>query len=80
MVSPAPSDVPVAAVGSTTAEGLHERGWTPLVVGRGGASELVAELAAQHDLRGRRVLFPAASRAGPALEESLRACGAVVHR
>jgi uroporphyrinogen-III synthase len=76
----APVDVRVAAVGPSTAEALRARGWSVTTVGDGGAEALVHRIAADFDLDGARVLFPAASRARPALEKALRRLGARVDR
>lgn len=79
-LSARPSETKVAAVGSATATALRHVGWIPDLVGEGGATALVATLALNHDLDGRRVLFPASSRARPTLELALQSKGAVVHR
>jgi len=75
-----PSSVRIAAVGPATASRLKRAGWTPTVIGHGGAEALVRMLSEAAELRGARVLFPAASRARPALERGLRKLGARVHR
>jgi uroporphyrinogen-III synthase len=76
----APADVRVAAVGPSTADALQTRGWSVTTVGDGGAEALAHRIAADFDLDGARVLFPAASRARPTLEIALRRLGARVDR
>jgi uroporphyrinogen III methyltransferase/synthase len=75
-----PAGVRVAAVGPSTAEALRARGWPVTTAGDGGAEALVRRIAADFDLDGARVLFPAASRARPTLETALRLRGARVDR
>ncbi len=71
----------VAAVGPATARAATEAGWTVAVEGRGpGARGLAARVAATFPVAGARVLFPAASGAGPTLEEEFTALGARVTR
>ena len=71
----------VAAVGPATARAATEAGWTVAVEGRGpGARGLAARVAATFPVAGARVLFPAASGAGPSLEEEFTALGARVTR
>jgi uroporphyrinogen III methyltransferase / synthase len=78
----APRDVAraaVAAIGPATAEALVRRGVVPdLVPERFVAEAVVAALAAQGDMRGKRLLLPRARAARDALPEGLRALGAVV--
>jgi uroporphyrinogen-III synthase len=74
------ADVRVAAVGAFTAEALRSLGWPVTTVGDRGAESLVRRIAADFDLDGARVLFPAASRARPTLERALRRLGARVDR
>ena len=71
----------VVAVGPATARAATEAGWTVAVEGRGpGARGLAARVAATFPVAGARVLFPAASGAGPTLEEEFTALGARVTR
>ncbi len=80
-VASAPGARPrIAAVGAGTADALARVGWCVDVVGHGGAEALVAEIAASDELRGSRVLFPAASIARETLETELVALGAGVDR
>lgn len=73
-----PGRARVAAVGSATAAALRAHGWDPDVVPADAhADALVAALAA-HVKPGARVLFPASSRALPALGDGLRRLGAEV--
>jgi uroporphyrinogen III methyltransferase/synthase len=76
----APSGARVAAVEPATAAALRERGW-PVDLGceEGGAEGLLRAFASV-ELRGRRVLHPASSRALPALGEGLTRMGAEVVR
>jgi len=84
-VEPVTSRVPVppqrtriAAVGTATAAVLRARGWSATVVpDQASAESLLTELAA-HIRPGTRVLFPASSRALPALATGLRQLGAEV--
>ncbi len=70
--------VRVAAVGERTAEALRQGGWTADVVPReASAASLLAQLAAQL-APDARVLYPASSRALPALPTGLAALGAEV--
>ncbi len=77
---PASASPRVAAVGAATASELRLHGWTVDVVGDRDAGALVDALAREADLKGRRVLFPAGSLAGDALEDGLSALGARVDR
>lgn len=72
--------VGVAAVGAATASELERHGWTVDVVGDRDAAALVDALRLHARLEGRRVLFPAASLAGEALQDGLSAVGARVDR
>lgn len=75
-----PSGARVAAVGPATAAALRERGWpVDLSCEEGGAEGLLRAFASV-DLRGRRMLHPASSRALPALGEGLIRLGAEVVR
>ena len=76
----APHGVRIAAVGRRTARALLGAGWSPDVVGAGGAADLVHTMAERYDLRGARVLFAAGSLAGPTLEDALAEAGARVAR
>src|SRR5579875_1249463 len=70
--------VRVAAVGAATDAALRARGWDPEVTpAEPGAEALIAALA-PHITPGARVLFPASSRALPALGGGLRRLGARV--
>ena len=75
-----PAGVRIAAVGRATAEALRATGWRVDVTGDSDATGLAREIAGAGPLAGARVLFPAASLAGSALEEALSASGAVVER
>lgn len=69
----------VAAVGRATAEALHDQAISPVVVpGRFDAEALLEALAARDDVRGRRVLHPAAAGASEVLAGGLTALGARV--
>jgi uroporphyrinogen III methyltransferase/synthase len=69
----------VAAIGPATAEALVGRGIAPdLVPARFVAEAVVEALAAQGDVRGKRILIPQAREARDALPAGLRALGAVV--
>lgn len=71
--------VQVAAVGRITAEALHDHGIAPVVVpGRFDAEALLEALAAREDVRGRRVLYPAAAGAREVLAAGLTDLGAQV--
>jgi len=73
----APSEVRVAAVGSSTARVLTDSGFPVHVVGSGDARRLALDL----DIRpGCRVLFPCAESAGTDLPETLVAKGADVEQ
>lgn len=69
-------DVPVAAVGSVTAQAVRDAGGRPAVVGDGGAVQLIALLSGR--LGGVSVAFPHARGAGTATIEALEAAGASV--
>lgn len=75
-----PGAVRVAAVGRATEEALRSAGWRVEVTGEGDARDLVEAMSGAFDLRGARVLFPAASLAGSVLEDGLRGFGASVAR
>lgn len=69
-------DVPVAAVGPVTAGTVEDAGGRPVVVGDGGADELIDLLAGR--LSGSSVAFPHAAGAGTSTIEALEAAGASV--
>jgi uroporphyrinogen-III synthase len=69
-------EVPVAAVGQTTAAAVHEAGGSAALVGEGGAAELIRRLGSE--VSGKRVLFPHAAGADPSTVESLETAGAEV--
>lgn len=69
-------DVSVAAVGPATAQEVTNAGGRPLVVGDGGADELVDLIAER--LHGASVAFPHAAGAGTNTIEALEAAGASV--
>lgn len=69
-------DVPVAAVGPATAQAVRDAGGMPVVVGDGGADELIDLIAER--LSGASVVFPHAAGAGTATIEGLEAVGASV--
>ena len=76
----APPAARIAAVGPATARALRERGWTVTITAREpGAQGLVSALA-EVGIRGQRVLYPASSRALPALGAGLARLGAEVVR
>lgn len=69
----------VAAVGRVTAETLHDAGVAPVVVpGRFDAEALLEAMAARDDVRGSRILHPAAAGASQLLGAGLAALGAEV--
>lgn len=69
----------VAAVGRATAQALHDEGVVPVVVpGRFDAEALLDALADRNDVRGRRVLHPAAAGANELLASGLADLGADV--
>ncbi len=71
----------IAVVGLATAVAVEAAGWTPVLVGPGsGADALATALVDGYAMEGATVLFPAASRAGGALESRLRTAGAEVTR
>ena len=70
-------DLPVAAVGSATAQAVSDAGGQPVVVGDGGAGELIDLVAGR--LGGASVAFPHAVGAGTATIEALQSAGASVH-
>ena len=73
-----PPHARIAAVGSATAEALRARGWAPEAVPDDAHAEALVRALAAHVTPGTRVLFPASSRALPALGEGLRRLGAQV--
>ena len=78
-LSAALGDARVAAVGRVTAESLHDHGVAPVVVpGRFDAEGLLEVLAGRDDIRGRRVLHPAAAGASEVLGGALARLGADV--
>jgi uroporphyrinogen-III synthase len=81
-VSAPPSGLRVAAVGKATAQVLERRGWhVDLVPDEGSAAALVAEFAARWAAdkdEGKRVLYPASSRALPTIAAGLKNLGATV--
>jgi uroporphyrinogen-III synthase len=76
---PAPG-VRIAAVGQATAQVLRQRGWpVDLLPGEANAAALVGAFAASgQPLSGRRILFPASSRALPTIAAGLTQLGAQV--
>jgi uroporphyrinogen-III synthase len=77
-----PPGLRVAAVGKATAQVLEGRGWqVDLVPDEGSAAALVAEFAARWAAdkeEGKRVLYPASSRALPTIAAGLKNLGATV--
>lgn len=69
-------DVPVAAVGPATAQAVRAAGGRPVVVGGGGADELIDLIAER--LSGVSVVFAHAECAGAATIEALESAGASV--
>lgn len=65
---------PVAAIGSATAEAVQDAGGVVKVTGSGGAADLVAEL----DVTGLRIVFPHARSADPGTDAELERMGASV--
>ena len=74
----APPASRIAAVGQATGEALRSRGWKPEVVPLEARAEALVAALAPHLAPGARVLWPASSRALPALGEGLRRLGAQV--
>lgn len=71
----------IAAVGPQTAAVLESAGWPVALWATGsGALSLGQAMSRLHRLAGSQVLFPAGSRAGTTLEETLTAAGAGVAR
>ena len=71
----------VAAVGTSTAAAIRERGVQPtLVPERFVAEGLIEAFAARNDVAGTTILYPAAAGARPELCDGLRALGATVER
>lgn len=66
---------PVAAVGPATAEAVVDAGGIVKVTGSGGAADLVAEL----DVTGLRIVFPHARGADPGTDAELERMGASVY-
>jgi|HubBroStandDraft_6_1064221.scaffolds.fasta_scaffold122757_2 uroporphyrinogen-III synthase len=81
-LSAPPPGLHVAAVGKASAQVLERRGWhVDLVPDEGSAAALVAEFAARWAAdkdEGKRVLYPASSRALPTIAAGLRNLGATV--
>jgi uroporphyrinogen-III synthase len=76
-----PPDVKIAAVGQATAQVLRQRGWpVDLCPSESNAAALVEAFAATHDIAGKRVLFPASSRALPTIAAGLTQLGAMVEQ
>lgn len=75
-----PGTVRVAAVGHATADALRTAGWRVDETGTNDARDLAEQMARGARLDGSRILFPAGSLAGSALEETLGAFGADVAR
>lgn len=75
-----PRGAHVAAVGPATAAALRERGWPADLSCEEGGAEGLLKAFAKVDLRGRRILHPASSRALPTLGEGLTRMGAEVVR
>jgi uroporphyrinogen-III synthase len=77
-----PADVRIAAVGQATAQVLRQRGWpVDLLPSESNAAALVeAFAAATPDIAGKRVLFPASSRALPTIATGLTQLGALVEQ
>ncbi|HKT74450.1 MAG TPA: uroporphyrinogen-III synthase [Steroidobacteraceae bacterium] len=76
----APANLRVAAIGRATAQVLKQRGWrVDLLPSEANAASLVSAFAAQAEpLAGRKILFPASSRALPTIAAGLRQLGADV--
>ncbi len=77
---PKPAHARIAAVGPSTAETLRERGWPVDLTGHGNGAEGLLGPLAEVGVRGRRVLYPASSRALSTLSEGLERLGAEVVR
>lgn len=75
-----PPHARIAAVGEATAAALRASGCPATTVGEAGAEALAERLSRDHELSGRRILFPSGSKAGPTLEKALSAKGAEVVR
>lgn len=74
-----PSALRVAAVGQATAQVLKQRGWeVHLIPSEANAEALVAAFATEASVKGKRVLFPASSRALPTITAGLTQLGAQV--
>ena len=74
----APASLKVAAVGQATGQVLRQRGWTvDLLPEEANAAALVSAFATQ-PIAGRKVLFPASSRALPTIAAGLTQLGADV--
>lgn len=80
LVPEPPESVAAATVGAATAAEATRSGWSVRLTGDLDTSRMAEELARSHDLGGAALLFPAASLAGDALEETLAAHGARVDR
>ncbi len=77
---PKPAHARIAAVGPSTAETLRERGWPVDLTGHGSGAEGLLGPLAEAGVGGRRVLYPASSRALSTLSEGLERLGAEVVR
>jgi uroporphyrinogen-III synthase len=76
-----PQGVRIAAVGQATAQVLRQRGWpVDLLPTEANAAALVEAFASAQPLSGRRVLFPASSRALPTIAAGLKQLGAQVQQ
>lgn len=74
-----PEKLRVAAVGRATAQVLKQRGWpVHLTPSEANAEALVMTFATESSLTGKRVLFPASSRALPTITAGLTQLGAQV--
>ncbi len=76
----APPGVRIAAVGPATAAALRARGWPVELSGEGPGAEGLLRAFERLGIRGRRILYPASSRALPILSEGLARLGAEVVR
>lgn len=77
---PKPAHARIAAVGPSTAAMLRKRGWPVDLTGRGNGAEGLLGPLAEAGVGGRRVLYPASSRALSTLPEGLERLGAEVVR
>lgn len=79
--APPPTNVRIAAVGQATAQVLRQRGWrVDLLPAESNAAALVEAFAAPPGIAGKRVLFPASSRALPTIATGLTQLGATVEQ